>query len=311
MITVLMAVYNGEKYLREQLDSILSQQGLEKGQLRIIVSDDNSADSSRKIIQEYARHFPEQVFPVFRKTSSGSAQEHFLSLLSQEEDEYIMLSDQDDVWLPEKVELLLRKMREMEERYGKEMPILVHSDMKVADEALETISGSYFRYQKISPERASLPQLLVQNNVTGGATMVNHAMLPFFKQIPSVCLMHDNWMALLAASFGKIGWVDKPLYLYRQHGNNSLGARKADTIEEAAKRVWDGSQAEENYRRMFAQAQCLLQMYEDRLDEEQKEILRAFISLPGQRRLGKIKTMIKYGFTKNSMKRTLGQMLFM
>ena len=141
--------------------------------------------------------------------------------------------------------------------------------------------------------------------------MINHALLSYLREKPGICFMHDSWMALVASCFGKIGWVDEPLYLYRQHGNNSLGARAADTAAEAAERLRDGSRAEENYRRMFGQASCLLEMYQDRLDESQKEILEAFIRLPGQPRLKKIAAMVKYGFTKNSIKRTVGQMLFM
>ncbi|RGY98933.1 glycosyltransferase family 2 protein [Clostridium sp. AM58-1XD] len=308
MITVLVAVYNGEKYLKEQLDSILNQTCKE---INIIVSDDVSSDGSRAIIRSYAEKMPERIVPVFRSEPSGSAENHFLWLLSQADDDYIMLSDQDDVWFPDKAECLLAKIREMETDYGRDMPILVHSDMEVVDEELHVTADSYFRYQKISPERNKLSQQLVQSNVTGGAVMINRRMLAYLKQVPEVCLMHDSWMALIAASFGKIGWVERPLYLYRQHGGNTLGARRADTLEEAGERLRDGSRARENYRRMFGQAQCLLDLYEDLLDETQKETLRAFIRLKDQGRFIKIRNMVKYGFTKNSLKRTIGQMMFM
>ena len=308
MITVLMAVYNGEKYLREQLDSILAQDSRE---LVAVVSDDGSADGSRDIIREYAKKEPNRIFPIFRERPSGSPEAHFLDLIAQGEGEYVMLSDQDDVWLPGKVSRLMKKMRSMEHRYGKETPILVQSDLKVTDENLHVIAESYFRYQKISPERNKLCQLLVQNNVTGGAVMMNRALLSLLRKKPQVCLMHDSWIALVAACFGKIGWVDEPLYLYRQHGANSLGAKAADTVQEAADRLKDGSRARENYRRMFGQAACLLKMYQDQLSREQIRTLKAFIRLPKQGRIPKICSMIKYGFTKNSVKRTIGQMLFM
>lgn len=307
MITVLMAVYNGEKYLREQLDSVLKQTVPD---IKITVSDDCSKDKSRDIICSYKEKNPDRICPVFRKAPSGSAENHFFALLAQADDDYIMLSDQDDVWLPDKTECLLEKMKMMEKAYGREMPVLVHSDMKVTDEKLHVIADSYFRYQKISPERNSLSQLLVQNNVTGGAVMVNRAMLVSLREKPEICLMHDSWMALVASCFGKTGWVEKPLYLYRQHGSNALGAKAADTAREAAERLKDGSRAKENYRRMFGQAECLLTMYGENLSPEQKEVLEAFIRIPKQGRLGKIHTMMKYGFTKNSIKRTVGQMLF-
>lgn len=127
---------------------------------------------------------------------------------------------------------------------------------------------------------------------------------------PSVCLMHDAWLALVAGCFGQTGYVDEPLYLYRQHKANTLGAEKGDSMEGAKARIKDGSQAAENYRRMFGQAESLLELYKDKLTQEQKETLDAFISLPRQTRTGKIKSIWKYGFTKNTWLRTLGQMLF-
>ena len=222
-----------------------------------------------------------------------------------------MLSDQDDVWMPQKARMLSDKMKEMERKPGRgNVPLLVHSDLTVADEALRPIADSFFRYQKISPERTSLPQLLVQNNVTGGAVMVSRSMLPYLKEIPGVCLMHDAWLALIASCFGEIGWVDRPLYYYRQHGGNTLGAEKGDSLDSVRTRVKDGSSARENYRRMFSQADSFYHMFYSRLNREQQETLEAFIRLPRCGRLGKMGLIVKYGFTKNTLVRTLGQMLF-
>jgi hypothetical protein len=225
--------------------------------------------------------------------------------------DYFMLSDQDDVWMPQKARMLSDKMKEMERKPGRgNVPLLVHSDLTVADEALRPIADSFFRYQKISPERTSLPQLLVQNNVTGGAVMVSRSMLPYLKEIPGVCLMHDAWLALIASCFGEIGWVDRPLYYYRQHGGNTLGAEKGDSLDSVRTRVKDGSSARENYRRMFGQADSFYHMFYSRLNREQQETLEAFIRLPRCGRLGKMGLIVKYGFTKNTLVRTLGQMLF-
>ena len=225
--------------------------------------------------------------------------------------DYFMLSDQDDVWLPQKARMLSDKMKEMEGEPGhSRLPLLVHSDLTVTDEELRPIADSFFRYQKISPERTRLPQLLVQNNVTGGAVMLSRGMLPYLKEIPGVCLMHDAWLALIASCFGEIGWVDRPLYYYRQHGGNTLGAEKGDNLESVRDRVKDGSSARENYRKMFGQADCFYQMFGSCLNREQQETLEAFIRLPRCRRLEKMGLMVKYGFTKNTLVRTLGQMLF-
>ena len=105
--------------------------------------------------------------------------------------------------------------------------------------------------------------------------MVSRSMLPYLKEIPGVCLMHDAWLALIASCFGEIGWVDRPLYYYRQHGGNTLGAEKGDSLDSVRARVKDGSSARENYRRMFGQADSFYHMFYSRLNREQQETLEA------------------------------------
>ena len=241
MITVLVASYNGSRYIKQQLDSILAQ---DEKDIHILVSDDCSADGSGELLKEYEERHRDRILVLFRRKPSGGAAAHFLKLLKLMADaahgpeeqpqhgsllpeyemtksqlahlgllagaDYFMLSDQDDVWMPQKARMLSDKMKEMKRKPGRgNVPLLVHSDLTVADEALRPIADSFFRYQKISPERTSLPQLLVQNNVTGGAVMVSRSMLPYLKEIPGVCLMHDAWLALIASCFGEIGWVDR------------------------------------------------------------------------------------------------------
>lgn len=334
-ITVLVAAYNGRDYIEEQMDSILAQS---QGGILLVVSDDRSTDGTGAILDHYGEMHPAGVLVLHRRAGSGGAAAHFLGLLKMmadlsagrgsqawEEDydltpeqgarlteasgaDYFMLSDQDDVWLPFKAKMLLGRMKELEQEHA--LPTLVHSDLKVVDAQLKEIAPSFFTFQKISPERTRLPQLLVQNNVTGGAVMINRLMLPFLDRLPQVCLMHDAWLALIASCFGQIGWVDRPLYLYRQHGGNTLGAEQGDSLQGAKARLEDGSEARRNYRLMFGQARCLLTMFYDRLDQKQRNTLTAFTQLPKKSRLGKIALMIRYGFTKNTALRTIGQMLF-
>ncbi|MCC8028066.1 MAG: glycosyltransferase family 2 protein [Clostridium sp.] len=338
MITVLTASFNGGKYIRQQLDSILVQSRVKIG---ILVSDDCSSDGSYELLEEYQKEHKGQVLALRRSYGSGGAAAHFLKLLKlvadhrpgregelekdlweygelKEEErsflkelagaEYFMLSDQDDVWLPYKGERLLKKMRAAEQ--GNHGPVLIHSDLRVVDENLQVIAPSFFTYQKISPERNRLSQLLVQNNVTGGAVMINRRMLPFLERMPDTCLMHDSWLSLIAAAFGTTDYVREPLYCYRQHSGNTLGAEKGDNLESVEARIMDGSAARENYRKMFAQAECFLKLYGDNLGEGHRQTLEKFIEIPGRCRLEKMYLMVRYGFTKNSFLRTLGQMLF-
>ena len=364
MITVLLCSYNGEQYIEEQLKSILDQTVKD---LHVVVSDDGSTDRTLEIVEKLSDENPGRITIIRQDPPNGSAAVHFLKLFCDKKydfslptpdkkaseknglsevlrADYIMLSDQDDVWKPEKAEKTLAMMKEMEAKYGKDTPLLVHCDAEVVDESLHQISPSYTAYQKMTPSRKHLNQLLVQNNVVGGATMVNRSLAGCVKKVPEHCVMHDEWLALIASAFGEIGYIPEALYYYRQHGDNVLGADKGSRIREILGRFGlfrtDGkSKADMDahsrsvYREMFLQAECFLRMYgrdssknQDKslssdhgdessqnqnrsLSEEQRKLLRAFISIPKKNRLGKILTILRYGFTYNLLHRTVGECL--
>lgn len=309
-ITVVMATYNGEAYVAQQLDSILNQT---VPQLRIVVSDDGSSDGTRGILEDYQRRYPDQITLCHHEKSAGDSCEvppaarNFFWLLGQAQGDYILLSDQDDVWKPDKVERLLAKVRELEKLLGWQVPILVHSDMEVVDAGLEQISPSFFRYQKVDPHRNSLAQVLVENPVTGGAAMFNRALLEKLRRIPEICVMHDWWIALTAASFGVIAYVPDRLYLYRQHGHNTLGAKRIGSAGEVKERLGRQDQVVENYRRMFAQARAFEEQYDRELNAGQRSVLRAYRALRYQSPVGRFRNIVRNHFFKSSLLQTLAQ----
>ena len=228
MITVLMATYQGRKYLEQQLDSILAQ----TVPVRIWISDDGSDDGTAELLEQYRGWYPKQVFLFPRKDRTkpfpGAAGNFFwlMSLAAQEgKSDYIMFSDQDDVWFNHKTKELLHRMKELERGLGSQCPILVHSDMEVVDEQLQRIHPSFFRYAGCDPRRTTFAEALVENPVTGGAVMMNRALLDLAARAPRSCFMHDWWLALTVSCFGVMDYVSQPLYQYRQHGGNVLGAR--------------------------------------------------------------------------------------
>jgi glycosyltransferase involved in cell wall biosynthesis len=305
MITVLLASYNGEKYIGQQLDSVLAQT---VDDLRIVISDDVSSDRTREIIEEYQIRFPDKVTSLEVTEPSGGAAANFFRLLSSVSDDYVMLCDQDDIWLPDKVEKTLERMKAMENRYGKDKPILVHTDLSITDSEGTILHQSMARYQKIASDHNSLNHYLVENNITGNTVMINRAFTGFFTYIPEECSMHDWWLGLLASSFGEISYVNQPLVLYRQHGNNELGAKSE--AEQYAQRLRSDNGVRENYRKMFKQAELLLAHYKDILSEEQMDLLEHFLEIPHLSRFRKINTIWKYRLFKSTLIRTLGQMLF-
>lgn len=322
MITVLLAAYNGEKYIAEQLDSILNQTEKE---LQIVISDDGSDDGTVGILEQYREREPHRIRLLFHKAElSGSQERHgeknmgnvcqipaaamnFFWLLSQTDDDYVMFCDQDDVWLENKAEILLKRMKELEGQRGKEHPILIHSDMKVVDEHLNLIAESFFKYQNCNPERTSFSEILTENPVTGGAVMINRALAVLLRELPAACCMHDWWTALTASCFGTVACVREPLYLYRQHGGNTLGAKATGNIKDLRERIGRTREVEERYRKMFMQAKAFGAMHERRLTAEQKNTLRAYLALPLQSPLGRLYNIKRNHFTKSSRIQTIAQ----
>jgi len=366
-VNVILCSRNGEKYLRAQIESILKQT---EQSVRLLISDDVSSDRTQEIEREYAEQYPERVRVRFRTVPSGGAARHFFLALQYFAEEtgdgslspsgqspsgqspsgqYYMFADQDDIWHPDKVEKTLAAMREAEAAVSEDdekaensactVPLLVHCDMRVVDEEEQEIAPSYVKYQQMSPERCRLNQLLVQNNVTGGAMMMNEALVRLIlsRHLPRHAVMHDHWIALAAAAFGKVIFLDEALYDYRQHGNNVLGAAKGSRVREVLDRLGlfrkDGKTKKEMdrhsasvYEALFRQAAEFGRQYETPagrceekkdqgtptvLSPEQRKMILAFVSMRKMNRAQKTATILKYGFTFNRLHRTAGECLFM
>ena len=305
MITVLMATYQGRQYLEQQLDTILAQ----TVPVKILISDDGSDDGTREMLDNYAGWYPEQVVLHHRTEHTGGAAGNFFWLMQEalkdEKNEYILLSDQDDVWDNDKVSVMLHRMKVLEKGLGSACPILLYSDMEVVDEELYEISPSFASYTHQDPDRSSFAELLVENQVTGGASMINRALLMRCAKAPEVCCMHDWWIALTASCFGIIEFMPRALSKYRQHGNNVLGAKDAGSFGEMKARLGRGKEVEQNYRRMLNQGIAFGRRFWKDMDKVQRMTLRAFLALPYQSAAGRLKNIRYNHFYKNSVLQTL------
>ncbi len=253
MVTIIMAVYNGEAYLKKQLDSIQCQTD---HRWRIIARDDGSSDKSVEILKEFAASTDNEVLIYTNDTSSGSAKNNFAKLINDALDKdakYIMFSDQDDIWKKNKIKLSMDKMKKFEAKYGKDTPILVHGDAEIVNNDMKVISGSMLKYSDIR-RYPSLMQLLVQNNVTGCTMLINKALCSgIAKAVDSPdIIMHDYLAAIYAKVFGKTVFIDRPLVSYRQHHNNSVGAKANKTPLYLIKRLLQGK---DNYKEEMQNSQ--------------------------------------------------------
>lgn len=230
-IAILLSTYNGERFLAEQLESLLNQS---YRNLQIVARDDGSNDDTPDIIDSYRTKFPGLFHVIENSGRTLGACAGFSFLMDytlQHKDElgldkaYLMFCDQDDIWSDNKAEIQMRRMEEAENKTPN-TPILLHSDLRVVSESGDLIADSFTAFQGINPKRNRFGQVLFCNTATGSTAFINEALAGRCLPVPAEAVMHDWWLALAASAFGRIVYIDQPLVDYRQHGSNTLGAVK-------------------------------------------------------------------------------------
>ncbi|MCD8553999.1 glycosyltransferase family 2 protein [Seleniivibrio sp.] len=224
-VSVLLATYNGSKFISQQIDSLLSQSFTD---FKMYIHDDDSSDETLCILKEYK---DERIIILKDGIKCGGAKENFAHLLQFciGKSDYYMFCDQDDVWLEDKIESTLAKMTESEELFP-HVPILVHTDLKVVGSDLSVISDSMIRFQKIKvSNNYNIIKLSLENTVTGCTVMMNHSLAEKLTDMPEEAIVHDWWAGLTALAYGgKVVYLDKATILYRQHERNTIGTQKTD-----------------------------------------------------------------------------------
>ena len=304
-VDIVLATYNGRSYLQQQLDSLLGQS---VKNTRILIGDDGSTDGTLDLLTQYAEKFSDRVELLPTQRGGKGASANFSHLLLATDAPYVFLCDQDDVWDEDKISVSLKCIRDLESQYGTDTPILVHTDLRVVDQHLETISDSFFGFQRLDAQAASLKQLLAQNMVTGCTVVVNRVLLNKALPVPDSAIMHDWWLALVAAAFGKIGFVDRATMSYRQHGTNTVGAKGWTVAFIAArlKQLVSGVGAGELLRPGIKQAEAFLQRYESSLSAEQLVAVGYMAEMLGKAGLVRVMSAAKAGLRKQGVMRTLG-----
>ncbi len=202
MISVCIATYNGEKYIREQIESILPQLG-DKDE--VIISDDSSTDNTIQIIQS----FDDTRIKIFSGNIFHSPVFNFENALKYVQGEYIFLCDQDDVWASNKVEMMLSYLKEYD---------LVVSDCCVTDENLKVIGESFY---KLSAPKKGFWSNLIKNHYMGCCMAFKRSVLEIALPFPPKVALHDIWIGLCAEAFFNTKFIPDKLLKYRRHGDNA------------------------------------------------------------------------------------------
>lgn len=293
-IHILLSTYNGEQFLAEQIQSI-QQQTVQDWKL--LIRDDGSTDRTREIIREFVAQDSRIHWINENESKNLGVIKSFHNLAQFEEADVYFFSDQDDVWLPQKLELSLAEAR----KNPAEMPLMVYMDLTVVNQDLEVLSSSMIRSQS-GHANTELVQELTENTVTGGVAMVNHALIQLWNQTEDI-LMHDWYLALLATAFGKLVYIDQPGELYRQHEHNVLGAR---TWSKRIKKWLRPSLLFRMYwdliKKSQQQAAFLLDMP---LSAEKRELVAAYVTILDQPMHERWRILRQYGLRKNKTFHTL------
>lgn len=219
-INILMATYNGRRYVAKQIESILNQTYQD---FRLIISDDCSTDSTPKILEEYEAK--DSRIEIYYHGENQGVVANFEFLIGKVRSEYFMFSDQDDIWEPDKIEKTLKKLED-------ENLDLVYTDLSVVDSRLNVIAPSYWSLKGLDyriKKYNNFESLYLNNFVTGCTMLVKSKWINEFLPLPkdSKYILHDYWISLVISQSGKIGYVDEQTVKYRQHGNNRIGSKTA------------------------------------------------------------------------------------
>ena len=302
-IAILLASYNGETYIAEQIESLLAQ--TETG-WELFVHDDGSTDRTPEILRRFEAREPDRIH-VLDGLPCGSAKDNFLRMMRDVRAPYVMFCDQDDVWLPEKVELTLGEMKRIEAKHGVEKPLLVFTDLRVTDERLQPIAERLSAYQKLNPGHIKPQELMIQNVVTGCTVMINRALaaLAIRPENTAGIIMHDWWCALIGASFGAVSYVDRALVLYRQHGGNSVGAKKLNSPRYLTARIKRQADIKNSLLATRRQAAFLAETF-----PAADAIFREYGQLGGKRKSERLRFYAKNGIRKSGWQRNLGLLVW-
>ncbi|MBR4195984.1 MAG: glycosyltransferase family 2 protein [Synergistaceae bacterium] len=217
-IDILMASYNGERYIAEQIDSILAQTFTD---WRLLIRDDGSGDNTPAIIEAYAEKYPGKIQVIHDNATCRSATRNFFELLRHAEADYVMFCDQDDYWLPYKIQITYDYMRKAEsENSGR--PVMVFTGLQVVDAELRSMDQ--LMSLNFSENTYTFRELLPCNCAAGCTQMLNRQCYAGMGGFHEGIRYHDWWTSLYAAAFGVVVRVPMALILYRQHGDNAVSA---------------------------------------------------------------------------------------
>jgi hypothetical protein len=302
-VDILLATYNGAAFLPQQLESLLNQT---HQNWRLFVRDDGSRDTTVALLQDAVLRHPKKIHHVTDTKGSLGATQNFAELLLYSTADYGMFCDQDDVWLPDKIERTLSAMTQLEEQHGKTQPILVYTDLQLVNGDLVPFAPSYWGHLGINPtERQAWNRLLIDNIASGCTMLFNRALREKAKPIAQDAALHDWWFALVASLLGIMQPLEHSTILYRQHHMNAVGVGR--DLSRTFTTMFGKASFEttrKNLKKSQKQTGAVARRYRGELDPRTLRLLETFATLdnltPLARRLFLVRhSMLRIGLVKN------------
>ena len=249
-VAILMSTYNGAKYLKDQLQSIINQS---YSNWHLYIRDDGSSDETVEIIKSYAKK-DSRISIIHDTLGNIGSVRSFFYLLEQVDSNFYMFSDQDDYWKQDKIQ---KSILLLKQHNHKRKPICVYTNLQIVDDNLE---GNKLLLTKTWQD---FPKLFFTNNLYGCTMLFNNFLkekIKFDRLNYDNIYVHDWWLALVCAIFGEIYYLDEPTILYRQHYGNQIGATSKN-INVLIKRLFSKSKDEKSLQSTILFAEELEKLY--------------------------------------------------
>ena len=306
-VAILMSTFNGEKYLPEQIESIIHQT---YHNWVLYIRDDGSQDNTVKIIKQFSRDNNNIIFVNEKNDINVGVFDSFMNLLKKQSADYYMFSDQDDIWCEDKVIKSINRIRSM--KMDGKSNCLVYCDAELVDENEQIVAKSFLKNSKFKMRKENRKTILVSSFAPGAAMIFDAELYELVKNMPREAHIHDWWVLLNAVYFGNIEFMDEQLYEYRQHSNNVYGAGlirnkngiinfiKNNTILNTLKRLSD--QTNELQLKQKEMVKAFYEQKKSLFNDENEDILTDFLELYNNKsRLKRLFIIFKQGFYSISL----------
>lgn len=301
LVHIVLATYNGEHYLSQQLDSIVAQ---DYENWLLEVCDDGSKDGTMEIVRKYMEK--DKRITLHENEKNLGYVKNFMEGIRRSKADYIMLCDQDDIWYRDKISKTLKRAMDEEKALQQDagVPILVYGDAMNFDSESGKDMGRFHEMSHLDTKKVDTAHLFMENKCIGCTILVNGAIRPYLRELPEEIRVHDWWLALICSHFGKVCYLDEPLLRYRQHGGNMIGGSSYSSYFK--RRISQIQKQRQTLRSTVRQGKRFLELYGDKMGREQKEVAEHFALLYDRNWFVRKLYLIRFGYWKSGMTRNIG-----